>query len=109
MPIDDHVNPIALQSSDSSQAEIAMVPPNQFCGPLTERILNAMMEEPGKHAVSSALEEMDAGDIFPSGELIHDRKKEEIISLEERVKREVAYIGLLDDDPVSLFELKSVK
>lgn len=101
MPIDDHAHPISLRDSDPVLADIAIVPPEQYCGPLTERILNAMMDEPSKTVSPQGSEEMDAGDVFTSTDLILDRKKEDIMSLEERVKREIAYIGLLDDDPVS--------
>ena len=101
MPIDDHSHPISLRDNDPVLADIAMVPPDQYCGPLTERILNAMMDEPNKAITpQGTVEDMEGAEPLNTTDLISDRRKEDILSLEERVKREIAYIGLLDDDPV---------
>lgn len=73
-----------------------------YCGPLTERILSALMEEnilpPDDLGISDTDSQSASVDDSISPQNI---TKEEIFDVEERIKRELCFIGLLDENDLS--------
>jgi hypothetical protein len=77
-----------------------VISPETYCGPLTERILAALMEE--DIITGSDLDPSDSEDsgIDVSGSPTHEKTKVEMQSIEDRVRQELHFIGLLDDEEV---------
>lgn len=71
---------------------------DSFCGPITERLVSAMMQE--SDGVIETFEQDDLDSLTTNsftGQSAHQLVEEEY-NIEERLKRELRYIGLLDDD-----------
>jgi len=92
--------PAQITTPPSHSLDVTMIPPDLFCGTLTERILAALVEE--HIIVQSNTEEAknnkEENAVSEDESLIPARTREEVMSLEERIRQEVIYLGLLDAD-----------
>lgn len=78
------------------------------CGGLTERLLSSLLVD--EHQQTKDDEDED-DDIVDSEDIIADRSEEDLsedlIQFEERLKRELRYVGLFGEDDVSTFYVGS--
>jgi transcriptional adapter 3 len=75
--------------------DAATLPVDSYCGQFTERVISALMEEGVPPGV-----DMEKNDSAGSTQAIRDPSREELYNIEERMRRELCYVGLLDEADV---------
>lgn len=71
--------------------------PSAYCGPLTERILSALVQEQILPDDRSEVSESDAvSESVPDGE-IREPSHEEVYTFEDRIRRELCFLGLITE------------
>eukprot|EP00158_Paraphelidium_tribonemae_P006089 Partr_v1_DN27675_c1_g1_i1_m65189 putative transcriptional adaptor 3 len=80
------------------------ISPDLYCGPLTERLLSALIEEDiifdssSQYRSDYAMLEPVSPSGVPATSNIREPSKEEMYSIEQRLKRELRILGLLEDE-----------
>ena len=86
--------------------DTSLIPEEAYCGPLTERLISALMEEEVDLTsdAESSSETIAESLISPTSIAPRSKQqmKEEMYDMEERLKRELAYVGLIDESKVQL-------
>lgn len=103
-------NPLSsskVQIKSQLYDDASLVPEETYCGPLTERLIAALMEEKVDTVSDTESQTETNSDVLQSPQppvitKTTSQIKDEMYDMEERLKRELLYVGLLDEDQVEL-------